>query len=89
MVEWMAEWKRTFWIICKYLEGHCMALFMACNQAWPIAKATVIQSVPGVPSKAPSMLTKPKELTLWHMLSTSPMAEPHDYQLRQTILASA
>jgi len=62
---------------------------MACNQACPVAEATVVQMLPSMLTKALSMPTEPKILTAWCMLSMSLMAEPHDYQLRQTASASA
>jgi len=62
---------------------------MACDQAYPVAKATAVQMVLSMPTKALSMPTEPKILTPWHMLSMSSMAEPHDYQLQQTAFASA
>jgi len=56
-------------------------MFMACNQVCPVAEATAVQMVHSTLAEALSMPTKPKNLTAWHMLSMSLMAEPHDYQL--------
>jgi len=67
----------------------CEGVFMACNQAWPVAEDMVLQPVLGVPTKMLSMPTEPKDLTCWLMLSTSLMTGLHGYQLQQMALASA
>jgi len=73
------------------MENHYLMtqLFMACNQAYQVAEATVVRPVPDESIETCATPTEPKTLTLWRMLDTSSMAEPHDYRLRQTTSASA
>jgi len=54
-------------------------VFMACNQACQVAKATVIRPISEELIQMCAMPTEPKDCTLWTMLSTSLMAGPHNF----------
>jgi len=64
-------------------------VFIACNQAFPVAKAMAIVPVLDSSIEPPSIPTKPKNPTLWPMPSMSPKCQMAKHWQQKTTTAAA